>query len=72
LRLLYDGYRYERAKQVKMTKKAQAPQKVLKSSASPDAGRFGNDKSKASLSRLRQTGSRDDAVSALLSKWGVD
>jgi hypothetical protein len=72
LRMLYDAYRFDRARKVTTTKKAQAPQKVLKSSASPDSGRFGNDKSKASLSKLRQTGSRDDAVSALLSKWGVD
>jgi len=72
LRMLYDAYRYDRARKVTTKKKAQAPQSVLKSSASPDSGRFGNDKSKASLSKLRQTGSRDDAVSALLSKWGVE
>lgn len=72
LRLLYDGYRYDRAKKVTTKKKAAAPQKVLRSTASPDASRFGNDKSKASLSKLRQTGSRDDAVSALLAKWGVE
>lgn len=71
LRVIYEAYRYDRAKQITTKKKAAAPQKVLKSSASPDTGRFGNDKSKASMSRLRQTGSRDDAVSALLSKWGV-
>lgn len=72
LRMLYDAYRYDRARKVTTKKKAQAPQKVLKSSASPDTGRFGNDKSKASLAKLRQSGSRDDAVSALLSKWGVE
>lgn len=72
LRVIYDAYRYDKAKKVTTKKKAAAPQKVLKSSASPDTGRFGTDKSKASLSRLRQTGSRDDAVSALLAKWGVE
>jgi MoxR-like ATPase len=72
LRALYDGYRYDRARKVKTTKKAQAPQKVLKSSASSDSGRFGNDKAKASISKLRQSGSREDAAAALLSRWGVD
>jgi hypothetical protein len=72
LRMLYDAYRYDRARKVKTTKKAQAPQKVLRSSASADSGRFGNDKAKASISKLRQSGSREDAAAALLSRWGVD
>lgn len=72
LRMLYDAYRFDRAKKVTTKKKASTPQKVLKSSASPDTARFGNDKGKSSMSKLRQTGSRDDAVSALLAKWGVD
>jgi len=72
LRMLYDAYRYDRARKVKTTKKAQAPQKVLRSSASADSGRFGNDKAKASISKLRQSGSREDAAAALLSRWGVE
>lgn len=72
LRILHDAYRLDKALKAKTTKKAQAPKSVLRSSAAPDAGRFGNDKSKASMAQLRKTGSRDDAVSALLAKWGVD
>lgn len=72
LRVLHEAYRYDRAKKITTKKKAAAPQSVLKSSAAADTGRFGNDKSKASLSKLRQSGSREDAVSAILSKWGVD
>lgn len=71
LRILHAAYKYDKAKKMTTTKKAAAPKNVLKSSAAPDAGRFGNDKSKASMNKLRQTGSRDDAVSALLAKWGV-
>lgn len=72
LRVLHEAYRYDKAKKVATQKKAAAPKSVLRSSAAPDTGRFGNDKSKASLSKLRQSGSRDDAVSALLSRWGVE
>lgn len=72
LRILHDAYRLDKARNVATKKKAAAPQNVLKSSASPDAGRFSGDKSKSALSKLRQTGSRDDAVTALLSRWGVD
>lgn len=72
LRVIYEAYRYDKAKKVATQKKAAAPKTVLKSSASPESNRFGNDKSKASLSKLRQTGSREDAVSAILAKWGVD
>lgn len=73
LRLLHDAYRLNRARaNAKTTKKAAAPKTVLRSSAAPDAGRFGNDKSKASMQALRKTGSRDDAVSAILAKWGVE
>jgi hypothetical protein len=71
LRILHDAYRLDKAKALATKKKAVAPQKVLKSTATPDSQRFSDDKSKAALSKLRQTGSRDDAVSAILSKWGV-
>jgi hypothetical protein len=71
LRILHDAYRMDRAQKVATKKKASGPKTVLKSSSSPDSGRFDNDKSQASMSRLRQTGSRDDAVSALLAKWGA-
>jgi len=72
LRVLHDAYRYDKAKKVATQKKAAAPKTVLKSTATPDANRFGNDKSKASMSKLRQSGRREDAVSAILAKWGVD
>lgn len=72
LRMLYDAYRYDTARKVSTKKKAAAPQKVIRSQASPDTARFSTDKGKASLSKLRQSGKRDDAVSALLAKWGVE
>jgi hypothetical protein len=72
LRILHDAYRLDRARNVATKKKAVAPQSVLKSSAAPDASRFTGDKSKAALTKLRSSGSRDDAVTALLSRWGVD
>ena len=72
LRILHDAYRLDRARNVATKKKAANPQSVLKSSAAPDASRFTGDKSKAALSKLRSSGSRDDAVTALLSRWGVD
>ena len=71
LRILHDAYRLDKARNVATKKKAAAPQNILKSSAAPDASRFSGDKSKAAMSKLRQSGSRDDAVSVLLSKWGV-
>ena len=72
LRILHDAYRLDKAKAMATKKKAAAPQKVLKSTSVPDSQRFSSDKTKASLSRLRQTGSREDAVSAILAKWGAD
>lgn len=72
LRVLHDAYRYDKAKKVATQKKAAAPKSVLKSSATPDSNRFGDDKAKASLSKLRQSGRREDAVSAILAKWGVE
>ena len=72
LRVIYEAYRFDKAKKVATQKKAAAPKTVLKSNAAPDAQRFGDDKTKASLSKLRQSGRREDAVSAILAKWGVD
>lgn len=71
LRILHDAYRLDKARNVATKRKAAAPQNILKSSATPDTSRFNGDKSKAAMSKLRQTGNRDDAVTALLSKWGV-
>lgn len=70
LRILHDAYRLDKAKALATKKKAAAPAKVLKSTATPDSQRFSEDKSKAQLSKLRQTGRRDDAVSAILARWG--
>lgn len=72
LRVIHEAYRYDKAKKVATQKKASAPKSVLKSTATPDTARFDTDKSKASLSKLRQSGRREDAVSALLAKWGVE
>ena len=69
LRVIHDAYRYDKAKQIQTKKKAAAPANVLKSSAAPDTGRFGSDKAKSSMSKLRESGNRDDAVSALLARW---
>lgn len=71
LRILHDAYRLEKAKALATKKKATAPQKVLKSTAAPDTSRFDSNKPNAALSKLKQSGKRDDAVSAILAKWGV-
>lgn len=72
LRVIYEAYRFDKAKNAATKKKAASPKTVLKSGNAAETGRFGNDKTKASMSKLRQTGKRDDAVSAILAKWGVD
>lgn len=70
LRILHDAYRLDKARSVATKKKAAAPQSVLKSTATPDSTRFDTDKAKSAMSKLAKTGSRDDAVSAILAKWG--
>lgn len=72
LRVIYEAYRYDKAKKVATQKKASAPKSVLKSTATPDTARFDNDKSKAAMSKLSKSGSRDDAVTAILARWGKD
>lgn len=70
LRILHDAYRLDKARSVATKKKAAAPQSVLKSTATPDSSRFDTDKAKSAMSKLAKTGNRDDAVSAILAKWG--
>lgn len=72
LRILHDAYRLEKAKAMATKKKATAPAKVLKSSATPDSQRFSSNKPNAQLTKLKQSGRRDDAAAALLAKWGVE
>ena len=72
LRILHDTYHLEKAKQLATKKKATAPAKVLKSTATPDSQRFSSNKAQSQLSKLQKTGKRDDAVSAILARWGAD
>jgi len=69
LKLLYNAYRYDKAKKVALQKKATAPKKVLTSTASADTTRFNEDKGKVSVERLKKTGSKEDAVAAILARW---
>lgn len=69
LKLLYNAYRYDKAKKVALQKKATAPKKVLTSTASADSTRFNEDKGKVAIEKLKKTGSKDDAVAAILARW---
>lgn len=72
IKTLWKAMAYDNGKSVATVKKAKAPQKVLKSKASGETQRFTKTDGQKALQRLRSSGSRDDATSAFLSRWGVD
>lgn len=72
IKTLWKAMKYDNGKTVATVKKAKAPKKVLKSKASSETQRFTKTDGQKALSKLRSSGSRDDAASAFLSRWGVD
>lgn len=71
IKTLYKAMAYDQGKNVATVKKAKAPKKVLKSKASSENQRFTKTDGQKAIGKLRSTGSRDDAASAFLSRWGV-
>jgi hypothetical protein len=71
IKALWKAMAYDNGKQVATVKKANAPKKVLKSKASSETQRFTKTDGQKALQKLRSSGSRDDATSAFLSRWGV-
>lgn len=71
IKTLWKAMAYDNGKQVATVKKAKAPKKVLKSKASAETQRFAKTYGQKAMSKLRSSGSRDDAANAFLSRWGV-
>lgn len=72
IKTLWKAMKYDNGKTVATVKKAKAPKKVLKSKVSSETQRFTKTDGQKAISKLRSTGSRDDAANAFLSRWGVD
>ena len=72
IKTLWKAMKYDNGKTVATVKKAKAPKKVLKSKSSSETQRFTKTDGHKAISKLRSSGSRDDAASAFLSRWGVD
>lgn len=71
IKTLWKAMAYDNGKQVATVKKAKAPKKILKSKASAETQRFAKTDGQKAMSKLRSSGSRDDAANAFLSRWGV-
>lgn len=71
LKMLWKAMRYDKAKKVSTKKINRAPKKVLKSTA-PSEARSKSPKGATAVAKLRQTGERDDAVSAFLARWAEE
>lgn len=71
IKTLWKAMAYDQGKNVATVKKAKAPKKVLKSKASSETQRFTKTDGQKAIQKLRSSGSRDDAASAFLSRWGV-
>ena len=72
IKTLWKAMKYDNGKTVATVKKAKAPKKVLKSKVSSETQRFTKTDGQKAISKLRSTGSRDDAANAFLSRWGVE
>lgn len=70
LKMFWKAMRYDKATKVGSKKVAASPKKVLSSKA-PAASRSqqSSEGSQQAMSKLRTSGSRDDAVNAFLSRW---
>lgn len=71
IKTLWKAMKYDNGKSVATVKKAKAPKKVLKSKSSSETQRFTKTDGQKAISKLRSSGSRDDAANAFLSRWGV-
>lgn len=72
-KLLHAAMRYDKAKKVTAQKTAQPARKVIRARQPTDtSGRFVRADSNKAMDKLRETGSRDDAAEALMSRWGVE
>lgn len=73
LKMIHAAMRYDRAKKVTAQKTAQPAKKVIRARQPTDAsGRFVSGNARQALDRLSESGTRDDAKNAFLSKWGVE
>lgn len=70
LMILHDAMKYQQAKERAATKRKAAPtsKRTMKSNKRSGTGRVG-DKAGEALDKLRNTGSRDDAVALLMQGW---
>lgn len=68
IKMMWKAMRYDKAKKVSTKKIAKAPKKVVKPATPADtkAAKTADDKA---FKRLRETGSPDDAVTALMNRW---
>lgn len=71
LKMMWQAMRYAKAKKVSTKKIAAAPKKVMKSTV-PSATTPSKGKQDKAISKLRETGSRDAAVDALVARWADD
>lgn len=68
IKLLHQAMRYDAAKKVTLKRKAETP-KVIKGKKPSDGKKFVRGESDAAMSKLRQSGSRQDAADAFLARW---
>lgn len=71
IKTLWKAMSYDKGKQVATVKKTKAPTKVLKSKTNTENSGFASDGAAKAISKLRQTGSRDAAEAAFLSRWNI-
>jgi hypothetical protein len=69
IQMLYKARLYDEGKKIKLKPKAKVPTKVIKSSTTT-ALDVTPQKSKAAMLKLQQSGSVDDAVEAMMARWG--
>lgn len=72
IKTLWKAMAYDKGKTVATVKKNKAPTKVLKSKTNVQAQKFAKSGETRAISKLRSSGSRDDAANAFLSRWGMD
>lgn len=72
IKTLWKAMAYDKGKTVATVKKNKAPTKVLKSKTNVTTQKFTKSGETKAISKLRSSGSRDDAANAFLSRWGMD
>lgn len=68
-KLIHKAWSFDNIKKVATAKKATTPKKVMSSSKLSDSSSKNTPNAKSALARLRETGSRESAAEAFMSRW---